>query len=48
MLERNISNLIEHQVSSVDDSVDSYENKIDKLVRRIDLLESNLNQYLNK
>ena len=27
---------------------DSYEKEIDKLVRRIDLLENNLNQYFNK
>ena len=47
MLERINSNLVESQISGVGDNFDSYEIKIDKLVRRIDLLESNLNQDFN-
>ena len=48
LLERIHSNLVESQISGVDDNFDSYEINIDKLVRRIDLLESSLNQYVNK
>ena len=44
LLERINSNLVESQISGVGDNVDSHEIKIDKLVRRIGLLESNLNQ----
>ena len=45
LLERINSNLVESQISGVDDNFGSYEIKIGKLVRRIDLLEFNLNQY---
>ena len=45
LLERVNSNLVESQISGVDDNFGSYEIKIGKLVRRIDLLEFNLNQY---
>ena len=48
MLERINSNLFERQISGVDDNVDSYEKKVDKLVRRIDLLENRLNHYVHK
>ena len=45
LLERISSNLVESQISGVDDNFGSYGIKIGKLVRRIDLLEFNLNQY---
>ena len=45
LLERIKSNLVESQISGVDDNFGSHEIKIGKLVRRIDLLEFNLNQY---
>ena len=48
LLERINSNLFESQVSGIDGHVDAYEIKICKLVGRIDLLENNSNQYLNK
>ena len=48
LLERINYNLVSGQVSSVEDNFGSYEINIDELVRRIDLLESNLNQYVNK
>ena len=48
LLERINSHPVESQISGVDDNFDSYEKKFDKLVRRIDLRESNLNQYCNK
>ena len=41
-------NIVSGQPSSVGDNVDSYEIRIHKLVRRIDLLESDVNQYFNK
>ena len=41
-------NIVSGQTSSVGDNFDSYEINVDKLVRRIDLLENNLNQYFNK
>ena len=41
-------NLVSGQTSSVGDNFDSYEMKVGKLVKIIDLLESNLNQYCNK
>ena len=41
-------NLVSGQTSSAGDNFDSYEIKVGKLVRRIDLLESNLKQYFNK
>ena len=47
LLERTKSNLVERQISGMYDKFDSYEIIIDKLVRRIDLLEPNLNQYFN-
>ena len=47
LLERTISNIVEHQISGVDSNFDSYEIKVDKLVRRIDLLESNSHQLFN-
>ena len=43
LLEEINYNIIESQVSGVDDSFGSYEIKVHKFVRRIDLLESNLN-----
>ena len=48
LLERINYNLVSGQVSSVEDNFGSYEINIDELVRRIDLLESNLNQYFHK
>ena len=48
LLERISYNLVSGQVSSVEDNVGSYEIKVDKLVRIIDLLESNLNRYVHK
>ena len=47
LLERINSNLVPGHVSGVDDNVGSYEIKVGKLVRRIDLLESNLNHYFH-
>ena len=47
LLERINSNPVETQLSGVDDNSDSYENKIDKLLRRIDLFETNLNHYFH-
>ena len=44
LLERINSKLVKSQISGVDDNFDSYEKKIDILVRRIDLLENSLNQ----
>ena len=48
LLERINYKLVEHQRSSVEDNVGSYEIKVDELVRIIDLLESNLNQYFHQ
>ena len=48
LLEKVNPNIIESQVSGVDDKFGSYEIKVDKLVRRTDLLENNFNQYFNK
>ena len=48
LLEIISSNLVSGQVSSDEDNFGSYEIKVDKLVRRIDLLENNLNRYFNK
>ena len=49
LLERINSNLVSGQVSGVDNNVDSYEKKLNNLVRRIDLLEYNcLNHYFHK
>ena len=48
LLERINSNLVESRISGVDDNFGSYEIKTGKLVRRTDLLETNLNQYFHK
>ena len=48
LLERINSNSISGQVSGVDDNFGSYEIQAGNLVRRIDLLESNLNQYFHQ
>ena len=48
LLEKVNSNIVESQVPGVEDKLDYYEHKIDKLVRRIDLLETNLNHCLHK
>ena len=48
LLERKNSNLVSGQVSGVDDNFGSYEINDDKLVRRMGLLESNLNRYFHK
>ena len=45
LLEKLNSNVIESRLSNVNNNYDAYELKLDKLVRRIDLLEQNLNQY---
>ena len=47
LLERINSNIVESQLSDVDSNFDSCEIEIDKLVRRVDLLEPNLSQYFN-
>ena len=46
LLDKIIYNIVSGQTSSVGDKFDSYEIKVDKLVRIIDLLESNSNQYV--
>ena len=48
LLERITSNLVENQISAVEDNFGSYEIKVGKVVRIIDLLESKLNQYFHK
>ena len=45
LLEGMNSSIVESRIASVNNNFDSYELKIDKLVRRIDILENNLNQY---
>ena len=45
LIERLNSNVIESRLGHVNNNYDAYEIKIDKLCRRIDLLENNLNQY---
>ena len=45
LLERLNISVVESRVSSVNKNFDAYEIKLDKLVRRLDLLENNLNQY---
>ena len=45
MLERLNISVVESRISSNNNNFDAYEIKLDKLVRRIDLLENNLNQY---
>ena len=47
-LERINYDIFENQISGVDSNFDYYEIKPDKLVRRIGLLESNLNALFNK
>ena len=42
------SNLVSGQVSSVEDNSGSYEIRVNKLVRILDLLESNLNHCFHK
>ena len=45
LLERLNSSVVESRIASVNNNFESYEIKIDKLVRRLDILENNLNQY---
>ena len=47
LLEEMNSNLVENQISSVEDNFGSNEIKVDKLVGILDLLETNLNHYFN-
>ena len=48
VLERLTSNLVETRVSDASQSLDSYELKPDKLVRRFDLLEHDVQLLYNK
>jgi hypothetical protein len=45
LLERLNISVVESRISSVNHNFDAYEIKLDKLCRRLDLLEQNLNQY---
>ena len=45
LLEKLNSNVIESRLSYVNNGYDAYEIKLDKLCRRIDNLENNLNQH---
>lgn len=45
LLERLNISIVEGRISDVNNNFDAYEIKIDKLVRRIDILENNLFQY---
>ena len=45
LIERLSISVVEGRISSVNHNFDAYEIKIDKLCRRLDLLEQNLNQY---
>jgi hypothetical protein len=45
LLERLNISIVESRISNVNNNFDAYEIKIDKLVRRLDLLENNLFQY---
>ena len=45
LLERLNISAVESRISSVNNNFNAYEIKLDKLVRRIDILENNLNQY---
>ena len=45
LLERLNSSVVESRIASVNNNFNAYEIKLDKLVRRIDILENNLNQY---
>ena len=45
LLERLNISVVDSRISSVNNNFNAYEIKLDKLVRRIDILEQNLNQY---
>ena len=45
LLERLNISVVESRISSVNNNFNAYEIKLDKLVRRLDILEQNLNQY---
>ena len=45
LIERLNSNIVESRLGHVNNNYDAYELKLDKLVRRIDILENNLNKY---
>ena len=45
LMERLNISVIESRLGNVNNNFDPYETKVDKLARRIDLLENNLNQY---
>ena len=45
LIERLNKSVLESRIVNVNNNFDSYEIKVDKLVRRLDLLENNLNQY---
>ena len=45
LLERLNSNVIESRIGNINNNYDAYELKLDKLCRRLDLLEQNLNKY---
>tara|TARA_Y100000389_G_scaffold34294_1_gene29166 strand:- start:409 stop:678 length:270 start_codon:yes stop_codon:yes gene_type:complete len=47
LLERLNISVVESRISSNNNNFDAYEIKLDKLVRRIDLLENNLLQYFH-
>ncbi len=45
LLERLNISVVESRISNANNNFDAYEIKLDKLVRRLDLLENNLFQY---
>ena len=45
LIERLNISVVESRISSVNNNFEAYEIKLDKLVRRLDLLEQNLFQY---
>lgn len=45
LLERLNISVVEGRIQSVNNNFDAYEIKLDKLCRRLDILEQNLNQY---
>ena len=45
LIERLNISVVESRISNANNNFESYEIKIDKLVRRLDILESNLFQY---
>ena len=45
LMERLNISVIESRLGNVNNNFDSYEIKVDKLVRRINVLENDLNQY---